>query len=479
MRKIFMFALTLGMLSMVSCDDELEQVPYNAVIEEQAFVTESDFTNAIRGAYQALRLDDYYGGQDAGSMIITPDILADNLIINSQGRRSQQNFFLFNYTANDTWQMWSDAYTAILRVNTILDNIDNLEDGEFKENIRAEALAIRGLAHFDLLRTYAERYAGATSEDLGVPYVTTTDPNLLPSRTPLPEAYAMVVDDLQAAESSINKFNGVGRLNLSAVEALLGRVYLYMEEWQNVVDMSTAAIENAPETRDLATLSEFPLIWLDAIEEEVLFKVRILDSDNTPVGVGYGQASPSGVRPEYSPTFELVNLYTEDDVRKDVYIGQTTFNGQQFNYIKKYEGRPSGNANVVDVKVIRLSEVYLNLAEAYFNLGMEAEALAALNKLRSNRYASFDASTANESGQGLYDAILLQRRLELAFEGHRFYDLKRLGLPVERSTSGDAINGSGLPPGVGGIPMGSHLFALPIPQAELDVNPNIEQNEGY
>lgn len=479
MKKKLIYTLAIGMFTLASCDKELDQTPFNAVEQGQAFNTDTDFTNAIRGAYEGLRLNNYYGGQDGGSMIITPDILADNLIINSQGRQSQQNFFLYTYTANGTWGLWNNAYTTILRANKVLENMDKLKEGDFKNNIKAEALAIRALAHFDLLRVYAKRYVGATAADLGVPYVTSTDPNTLPARTPLIESYNMVVQDFVAAEAAIAANNGVGRLNKAAVEGLLGRVYLYMGQWQKAVDMSTAAITNAPATRQLATLAQFPLIWLDQTEQEVLFKVRITDADRVSVGVGYGQSSPAGVRPEYSPTFELVNAYTSTDIRKNVYIGQTTFNGKQFNYIKKYVGRATGAANVVDVKVIRLSEVYLNRAEAYARLGMDALALKDLNDLRENRYSDFNSATATEIGPALLDAILLQRRLELAFEGHRFFDLKRLGLAVTRTNSGDAIDGTGTAPAAIGIEAGSFRFVLPIPQAEVDVNPNIVQNDGY
>jgi len=479
MKKIGLYILAFGALSLASCEKELDQVPYNAIAVENAFEKPADFTNAIRGAYSGLKLSNYYGGQDAGSMIITPDILSDNLIINSQGRKSQQGFYMFNYTADGTWGMWYNAYATIRRANAILENADKLEEGDFKNNIVGQALALRALAHFDLLRTYAPRYKGATASTLGVPYVISTDANLLPARTPLPEAYKLVVKDFTDAIPKLALSNGVGLLDKAATEALLGRVYLYMEEWQKVVDLSTAAIADAPATRQLATAAQFPLIWRDGTEQEVLFKVRFIDEDRIPVGVGYGQSSGSSVRPEYSPTYDLFRLYTDTDIRKPVYFGQTVFNGQNFNYVKKYVGRATGLANVVDVKVIRLSEVYLNRAEAYYNLGKMTEALSDLNAIRSRRYTDFNAATAIETGQALYNAILLQRRLELAVEGHRFYDLKRLGLPIDRSDFGDRIDGTGVKPAVDGIDAGSNKFSLPIPQFEINTNPNIVQNPGY
>lgn len=477
--------LAIGLMSFASCDKELEQEPYNALSTGQAFKTPADFENAVRGAYAGLRGASYYGGQDAGSMIITPDIISDNLIMNSQGRFSQQTTYQLNYTANNTWNIWNNAYTTILRTNYILENINNLTDGAVKNNVKAEALALRALAHFDLLRAYGKNYIGANDSDLGVPYVTSTDPTQKPGRNPLKQSYDLVVADFLEAEANINPTNGVGRLNKASVQGLLGRVYLYMGQWEKSVEKSTAAIANVPAANGLASREEFPLIWTDGTEKDVLFKVKILDTDATPavnVGVGYQQTVSGNVRAEYSPTCELVRLYEPNDIRTSTYIGQSTYSGLTAKYVKKHVGRATGALNVVDVKVLRLSEVYLNRAEALYNLGAarHAEALLDLNAIRSRRYENNIPLVA--VGQALYNAILNERRLELAFEGHRFFDLKRLNQPIERSaTEGDAADCSGVaaPANSRSLPVGHFRWQLPIPQAEINANENIVQNSDY
>jgi hypothetical protein len=252
---------------------------------------------------------------------------------------------------------------------------------------------------------------------------------------------------------------------------------LYRGEWQNCVDAATSAITDAPAANALAPASDFAAIWTDDTEEDVLFKVKILDGDNIPIGVAYEQASPSGVKPEYSVDFALFNLFTSTDVRGAAYIGQTTFNTINYNYVKKYFGRTTGDANVVDYKVIRMGEVYLNRAEAYYNLNDQVNALADLNTLRANRYTTFVPGT--ETGTTLYNAILLQRRLELAFEGTRFFDIKRLNLPIQRDNFGDNADGTGVPASVQLVPANSPLFQLPIPIYEINANKNIVQNPGY
>lgn len=484
MKKIYIYA-SLMLLTAVGCKKELIQSPTNAIPVGSAFVTNSDFTNAILGTYAGMEgknlpdgiSNSYYGGQDGGGMPSTPDVLSDNLILNQQGRRSQQDLYIFRYVGNDTWDMWSTAYATIARANYILSSIGNLPAGDFKNNIQGEALAIRALAHFDLLRLYAKSYTSATATDPGVPYVTSVDPTLLPSRTPVKMAYDLVVADFVKAQSLIGMDNGVGRLDKAAVEALMSRVYLYRGEWQNAVSAATAAIADVPAANALAPATDFGQIWLDGTEEDVLFKIKILDDDNIPIGVAYEQASPSGVKPEYSVDYSLFSLYASNDVRGAAYIGQTNFNGVNYNYVKKYFGRASGNANVVDAKVIRMGEVYLNRAEAYYNLNDQTDALADLNTLRANRYTGFVAGT--ETGMPLYNAIALQRRLELAFEGDRFFDLKRLNLPVSRSTYGDNADGTGTPTAAPLLPANSPLFQLPIPISQINANPNLVQNPGY
>jgi tetratricopeptide (TPR) repeat protein len=477
MKKKYIYTL-FALLTLAGCKKQLIQSPSNAIPVDNAFNTPANFTYAILGTYGGLKGPNYYGGQDAGSMATTPDVLSDNLIICSQGRKSEQTFFNFAFNSNNNWDYWPDAYTTILRANYIITNLSHLSAGDFKNNVQGEALALRALAHFDLLRLYAKSYTSATATDPGVPYVVSTDPTLLPSRTPVKMAYDMVVADLLQAQTLIAANNGPGRLNKSAVEGLLSRVYLYRAEWQKSADAATACINDAGTAGHvLATTGNFGSIWLDADDAtttEVLFRIRIIDADNIQIGVGYEQASPNGVKPEYCVDHAFYNLFTNDDVRKAAYTAPTVFNSQNFIYVSKYFGRAVGAANTVDFKALRLGEVYLNRAEAYYNLGQYTNALKDLNTLRAGRYNNFVPGT--ETGTSLYNAIMLQRRLELAFEGSRFFDLKRLNLPIQRSPFGDQADGTGAPAPVQQIAANSNLFQMPIPQLEINVNPNITQN---
>ena len=483
MKKLFLIITLTGSATFFSCKKQLDLTPFNAVSEKQAYVTQDDFTYAIRGTYQGFRDGSYWGGSDAGNFLSTPDVLADNLVRNQVGRGTQQTSYRWTYAANNAWTqgLFPAVYRVVSRANFILKNINNLPASAFKDNIRGEALAIRAIAHFDLLRVMGKAYATATDADLGVPYVTSVDITALPARETVKKSYDLVVKDLTDASSIINTNNGVGRIGKGGVYGMLSRVYLYMQQWDNSITAATNALAINP---TLASTSTFKNIWLDIppddpLTSEVIFKVKVPEQEAINAGVTYQQTGASGTKSEYVVDYAFYQMFSSTDVRRDAYIKTSSYNGVTYNNVWKYSGRLSGSANRIDLKLLRNGEIYLNRAEAYYNKGQEALALADLNKLRQNRYTNFDPTTATETGAALGAAIDLQRRLELAFEGQRFFDLKRKGLPVQRSNYGDYANGGGTPAPTLTLPANDNRFTLPVPQAERDLNPNLKQNPGY
>ena len=468
LKSIFLF---IAVCSAASCEKELNRFPYNALETSQAFQTPTDFENATKGAYQGMvQSGSYYGGD----WILVPDILADNLLSGSAGRQTGLTYHNWIYTANSTTSILADGFRVVRRANAMLENITNLPDGAPKDNARAEALAIRALAHFDMVRFFGKAYTQASDADQGIPYVTSTNPDALPPRESVKSNYDKIVADFLEAEKGIKTSNGTGRLNKAAVQGLLSRAYLYRGDWQNCIDAATRSLTSYP---SFGSLANFPAIWKDASNDGVLFKVLIVDKDAVQVGVNYSQTGASGVRPEFVADFDFFSKYKSNDVRKGAYFLTSAFSGATYNNIAKHFGRATGNANVVDVKVIRSAEVLLNRAESYARLNKNVEALADLNALRKQRYTGFVDGI--EIGAALLDAILLERRLELAFEGHRFFDLKRLGLGVTRSMFGDKSDGTGINNVTKTLPVGDPHFQLPFPQQEINVNPNLVQNSGY
>lgn len=469
-----------------SCKKDLIQDPTNAVPAEQAFNTVNDFRVATLGIYfNMVHANQYIAGDDGPiAWASTLDVLADNVISQQTGRGSQRVFGNWQYNASNTSFMFDDAYAIIRAANGILENIENLGQQPERANFEGEALTARALVHFDLLRVYSRPVSGPRADlnGLGIPYVTTTDLKDAPARGTVKESYDKVVADLVKAAGLINEINGVGRLNKAAAYGLLSRVYLYGGEWQKCIDASAAslALNDKP-----GTIATFPAIWKDASEEGVIFKVRIMPQDRFPIvagqpitiGVGYNQNASGGLKSEWVASHSLALMYDTIDIRRAAYLLKTKYNGIEYIAVIKYQGRTGGAANLVDVKYLRVAEVLLNRAEAYAMIGSEAEALADMNTLRKNRYKVFTDGT--ETGQILKDAIERERRLELAFEGDRWFTLKRKGLPVARDAFGDLADGTGTPYFVRDLPADDNRWQIPLPLQDINANANLTQNPGF
>ncbi|WP_347374206.1 RagB/SusD family nutrient uptake outer membrane protein [Aequorivita sp. Q41] len=481
--KIIAGVFVIGALA--SCEDNLDQIPFDSLSIDNAYSSPQDFENAIRGTYEGLISSDdlsttvgMYGYIGSGSMLSAPDILSDNVTLSQNGRFTARDLHDWDYNGNSTiTTVYNNAYTIIYRANLILDNADNFED-DSKANILAEAKALRAMAHLNIVSFFGKipTQSADANSSLGVAYVTSVDQFQTPARNTVGENYAAIVKDLTEAVEDINVSNGVGRMGKNAVNLLLSRVYLYMGEWQKAADAA------AEVTTAIAPMDSFVDIWDDTSTAGLIFSIPNTETTtNNAIGVSWSQGTKAAITNEYVASFELVNLFAADDVRKEAYIFTGKSQGVEYNSIRKLFGKQGATTQlsngVVDYKILRAAEAALNRAEALYNIGgREAEARAALDELRTKRYTT---PPSGETGTALRDAIRLERRLELAFEYQRFFDLKRWGLPVQRENFGDIIDGSGTPSEDLLLPAGSNLFQLPFSQTTIDKNPNIAQNPGY
>jgi len=459
-----------------SCESELNQIPFDEFGVENAYVTAADYENAIRGTYLGLTGTSYYGG----AFLSVPDVLSDNVTLSEYGRQTKTILHEWRYDANSGYRgLYQDAYTTIYRANLILSNIENFE-GDNKDNITGEALALRALAHFDVARTFAKipTQSSDANASLGVVYRTVTEPFIdyplqqLPRNT-VAESYQMMVDDLVLAKSLINDTNPDARMNKESVALLLSRVYLYMGRWQDAIDAANEV------STSVAARDNIVDVWTDDSRDGLVFYIsNTEDVLDLSVGVEWSQASPSSLIPEYVASFQLNALYDNgNDIRRDAYIFDgTEAGGNPVNGIKKLLGKGTNFAGKVDLKILRAAEASLNRAEAHFALGQEGPARAALDEVRTKRYLT---PPAGETGTALRDAIRLERRLEFAFESQRFFDLKRWGLPIARGSEGGNADGTGQPSNALLLDAGNFKFQLPIDLSSIIVNPSLQQNSGY
>ncbi|MGN6399912.1 MAG: RagB/SusD family nutrient uptake outer membrane protein [Flavisolibacter sp.] len=463
--SIYYITLLTAALVMGGCKKSfLEKTPNDSLTPEQALKDEGSLTSAVNGAYSDLRSVSLYGRD----FTIIGDLMADNTYV--EKKNSGRYLIQYNYTmaANDgvATEMWTTAYTGILRANRVIDA--NVTGGNVAA-IKAEAYAIRALLYFKLVNIYAKPYTDDPNA-LGVPLVLHYDPYNLPARNTVSEVYQQIISDLKAAFADGPAYTNSSRFSKYAIEALLAKVYLYMGDKTNAKASAVDVINNGGFT--LVTPANYVNYWSNpsyrSDKVETLFEVDA-DVINNNGFDDFAGMYFEGYTDIYASS-QLYDLYSATDVRKSVILSDTTAKtGSAAYMVTKFPNATNDDRD--NIKVLRLSDVYLIAAEA--SLPNETDALMYLNALMAKRDPSFAGYTS--SGAALLNDIITERRKELAFEGDRLYDLNRLKLPIERADNTAAI------PAPLSIPYPFDKRIAPIPQAELQSNPNIagQQNPGY
>ncbi|MCT4628475.1 RagB/SusD family nutrient uptake outer membrane protein [Winogradskyella sp.] len=478
-----------------ACDDEdIFQPDPDSIVIDNFFQTEEEFENAIRGVYSRMKTVGYYGGSGAsGDLIIVGDLLADNLVSNASGRGSnrQSHSWLYNDNLTPT-SIYTQAYIGIARANLVLASINNLPEGATRDGIQAEALAARAMLHFDVARFYSQMPTQSSNalSSIGIVYNDTYDPLASPSRlSTVQEVYDKINADLNQALTLIGSYNSnsTTRINVNVIRGLISRVALAEGDYSRVIANAQPLVSSVSP----AMASELSNLWTSASNPGVLFELPFILGDGL-MDSNYSQGSGQSLIPEWSVDKDFYDLYnpaTEPE-RISAYFLTLTNNslGETWNLVNKYiNGALQQGLN--NGRYLRVEEVILNLAEAQYlsPSATDAQALATLDILRNARYSSF---TGGETGDNLFNAIMLERRKELAFESSdRWFTLKRLqgvsGIPaihtqgVQRNGNGHLSDGSGVVPPGQTLNAGDHRFQLPIQQTDIIENPNIEQNPGY
>lgn len=476
-------ALALG--SITSCERELDQSAFDRFPIEEAMTTEMNFSQAINGAYTAFKGTGYFS-VDTGSQLIVPDVLTDNLIINPEGRNTNASAYNWSFSPSDgsTTFLFQQAYFVISRANMPLKYINNLPAGSFRNNIEGHARAVRAAAHFDLVRAYAKipTQSADANTSLGIAYVENFDPTDLSSTRDknVAQVYDKIIADLNFAAANItDNLADKSKFSKAAVYGLLSRVYLYKGDYANCILNGNLSIAASP---SVGSLANFKNIWASNNVDGVLFKILNSTSENITTGVAYQQfatATGGNIRSEYVVPKSLYDLYTTVDVRKTAYMRQSAYQGSLRNHVIKYATNTGGGTglNVIEPKYLRTAEVYLNVAEAAAKSGNEVLANQLLNTLKAQRYTGYVATTL--AGAALNAEIMLQRRLELAFETDRFYTFKRLGMTMQRTGEGQNVDGTGVASVVQQVLPSNPKWQWPIPLSGININPALQQNPGY
>jgi len=402
----------------------------------------------------------------------------------------------YNAASTHEWQYSStdvgirDNFTAIVpqyrtinRVNLVLQALPAAQalvagDEAKRASLRGEGLFLRAFAHFQLFRYYSGPY---TPTGLAMPYLKASsfDPQ---ARIQMAPYFQNLLADITEAKTLLStSLTEKNRATVLAANGLHARIALYMNDWAVAEAQSTAFINALP----LATIAEFPGIWTDANTSEVAMQI-IRTSATVRIGSLFRGTSASlanigGVT--WKPSDKIWDSYDKvNDVRFNAYFKDEPLLAaatppRQTRVIAKYAGTgyATPNENVNNAKVLRTAEMYLIRAEARAEQNKFTGANSAesdINTLRANRITGYLPVVFTSKTEAI-DAIMLERFKELAYEGHRFWDLKRRSLPVARLAS-DAPNTLGTT-----LPANDYRFLLPIPLTELNANAAMTQNPGY
>lgn len=434
---------------MSSCDKKLDLLPRQSVAEDVALSSDANVKKVLNGAYDVVSSGNLWGG----NLLLFSELLGANGEIRWEGTFNQPRevwskaMITTNSFIRDTWL---SAYDVVNVSNNILGAIDVVNEAD-KNRVKGEALFLRGSMFFELVRLYAKPYtAGNINSNPGIPIVTTPtrkiDENSYVARSTVEQSYAQIVADLTEAESLLPNTNGV-YANKAAAAAMLSRVYLQMERFANARDAADRAITIATAAgRSLAT-TYAAAFNNSANSTEYLFAIQVsaLDGSNN-MHLYWSIPTFGGRDGDVSIQAAHLSIYEPTDSRRTLFYSGAgaTRSGK---WKEQYKILP----------IIRLAEMYLTRAEANFRLGtaIGATPLQDVNRIRQ-RAGLLPLAIVT------LDNILLERKLELAHEGHSIHDRKRLRLTT------DALS------------FDADKLVLPIPQREIDASNGILiQNAGY
>lgn len=471
------FSILFAFMLLSSCKKFIDLLPISTISVETLYKTNKDFQDAVTGCYSTLQ-SQYQNFWMFGD--VRGDDSADELNKGTPG--GIDNFYISNDDAT-LRSTWRNYYNVIFSANIMLQKIQNADPVLVPDRDRyiGEAKFIRALAYFDLVRIFGD-----------VPLITspiTISDSYKTPREKVQKVYdEVIIKDLLDAEAKLPaSYTGldVGRATSGAAKSILGRVYLTIKDFANaetkLKEVTTMGYKLLPNYNDLFDYTKnehhseyiFDIEYEQKISEGNSFNNNFMPNSAAMIA-NYGM---TGIGSDYnSPTDKLRAAFTDADKRKDVTVGVKGgffdkngifvpfFLVNSQSYTKKYIVSSTSGDCPANWKVIRYADVLLMYAEALNENNKTIEALVYLNEIRSRAGIT---TYSNLTQQETRDMIALERRLELSFEGVRWFDLVRTGKAL------DALQPNG---------MQTYMTIFPIPLVEIQLvnDPSIlPQNPGY
>ncbi|MDQ1164657.1 RagB/SusD family nutrient uptake outer membrane protein [Flavobacterium sp. SORGH_AS_0622] len=453
--RLVMVAAYAGLI--VSCTNFTDiDLPKSQLSSESVFEDKGTADAAMTNIYSQIRENGLLTGNRAGLSALL-GLYTDEQQFYGLSGTPQSNFYNNTLFASGTEiaDLWNSSYNQIYGANAVLEGVAGSASlsATDKRQLTGEALFVRAIIHFYLVNSFGP-----------VPFINSTNykTNSIVSRMPETEVYGLIKKDLEDAVGLLTAdYIGSDRVrpNKFAAKALLSRICLYMELWEESSDNASAVINQSdlykwPQSNEGIFLKESAsTIW------------QLMPSSagsNTYEGNNF--IFLQGPPPNAAVTSELINAFSDADLRKKNWLKSVTDGTSTWYHANKYKQQSATPSSVEYSIVLRTAEQYLIRAESRAHSGDLIGAKEDLNKIRN---LAGLANTSAETAQQLIDAVLEERRLELFSEfGHRFFDLKRTGRL-------DGVLSQKKPK------WKTSCRVLPLPQSELLLNPNLTQNDEY
>ena len=484
--KYNLIAIALLGFSFSSCSDFLEHNPQTDLSENDFYKTADDILSAVNGVYSSLQEGDIYG-----NWYVFGEIPSDNTRNQLSGSVTTQNEFDQFYIDTQNSMIanfWKAAYKVINRTNTVLGRIDGIEiNTELANRYKLECKFIRALMYFNLVRVYGDVPLVLKEISISESY------DIL--REPKENVYNQIIADLKEAQDLPVSYSTAedGRATQGAAKALLANVYMTLHKYAEAETILAEIInsgqysllENTPGSLNIDGYKNV-FSPVNHNSKEGIFEIQFLKG-----GYGEGSNYANNFAPENSgtnvvavggtggnniPEMDIYNAYEEGDLRRDFSMSLGYYDNRKNNewvesrYVCKFMDVPYQNNDASNnYPVIRYADVILMYAEALNQNGKTAEACKYLNMTRRRGFgyqttetSPVDLQTTDKAQFALM--VEQERRVELAFENHRWFDLIRTGRAVEVMRSkGFSLNETNL--------------ICPIPQKQIDVNPKLTQND--
>lgn len=456
----YTYILLLLLIISSSCEDFVEvELPSNQVIREDVFSQEESVRGLMQVLFYELSAASFFSSGSSGSVSSVSSLASDELI-NYSTISEYPEFFEGSLTPNNeiVARLWSTMYSTIYMSNDILEGLSESYADYIPETLKSrcigEAKFVRAFAHFYLVNLFGS-----------IPLVTSTDyqKNTMAEQSSADEVYEQIISDLEEAIRLLdsNYSEDRTRPNKTAARLFLSRVYLYLGEWEKAAALASKVISKQ-------TLYEITPALDDVFKvnsREAIWQIKAAGRTHTLEGESFiltGTPTLSSLHPD------LVNSFEQGDKRRERWIG--TFSNETGSYFYPYKYKTNTASELTNPTeystILRFAEAYLIRAEAKAQQNNINAAISDLDVIRERAdIPLLSVTNTSINKKELLTAILEERKKELFTEwGHRWFDLVRTGEAVNvlSDKNWSSVN-----------------FLYPIPENELLINTNLDQNIGY